>query len=161
MNLKVVAVTLAVGLPAAALSQVIWPNPPGVVMPPQPVLGLYIALSVGEALLFGLGVAFLAFGLRLVRGARLSPRLTWATYLSVAWFLINWWPHDNFHRANGFDLTGLIRIEYGFHATLYLAGIVVAWFFIAVLRRERSAVVTAVIGVESAKSMAAQNLASR
>ena len=47
---------------------------------------------------------------------------------------MNWWPHDNFHRANGFNLPGLIRIEYGFHVTLYLAGIVVAWFFISVLR---------------------------
>lgn len=160
MKLKVIAVTLAAALPAAALSQVIWPNPPGIAMPPQPVLGFYIALSVAEALLFGLGVAFLAFGLPLVRRARLSRRLTWATFLSVAWFLINWWPHDNFHRANGFDLAGLVRIEYGFHATLYLAGIVVAWFFIAVLRREGS-VMTLITAPESATAMAARQLTSR
>jgi hypothetical protein len=139
MKVKVAAVTIAVGLPAAALSQVLWPNPPGLVMPPQPWLGLYIALSAAEALLFGLGVAFLVFGLPLVRRARVSPGLTWAAYLSVAWLLINWWPHDNFHRANGFDLAGLVRIEYGFHGTLYLAGMVVAWFFISMLRREDAA----------------------
>jgi hypothetical protein len=136
MKLKIAAVTIAVGLPAAALSQVIWPNQAGIVMPPEPLLGLYVALSVFEALLFGLGVAFLTFGLPLVRRVRVSPGLTWATYLSVAWLLVNWWPHDNFHRANGFDLAGLVRIEYGFHGTLYLAGLVVAWFFVSMLGRE-------------------------
>ncbi|HEX2648290.1 MAG TPA: hypothetical protein VHO95_13765 [Candidatus Dormibacteraeota bacterium] len=139
MRLKIAAVTLGIGLPAAALSQTIWPNPPGIAMPPEPILGFYIALSVAEALLFGLGIAFLAFGLPLVRRARVSPGLNWATYLSIAWLLVNWWPHDNFHRANGFDLAGLVRIEYGFHATLYLAGLVVAWFFISMLRREAPA----------------------
>lgn len=145
MKLKLAAVTLGVGLPAIALSQIIWPNPPGIELPPQPLFGLYIALSVVEGLLFGLGVAFLAFGLPLVRRARISPRLTWATYLSIAWLLVNWWPHDNFHRANGYDIAGLIRIEYGFHATLYLAGMVTAWYFITVLRGDGSAVARAAL----------------
>ncbi|HEV8224498.1 MAG TPA: hypothetical protein VGP74_04510, partial [Rubrobacteraceae bacterium] len=50
------------------------------------------------------------------------------------WFLVSWWPHDNLHIHNGEDLQGLLYIEYGFHVTLMLAGIVLAYSLLTMLK---------------------------
>ncbi len=47
-------------------------------------------------------------------------------YLSIGWLLISWWPHGHQHQHNGDDMQGLLYKEYGFHATLMLAGLIVA-----------------------------------
>jgi hypothetical protein len=65
----------------------------------------------------------------LLRRARQPGWLTWAAFLSIAWFLVNWWPHDNLHRVNGQDFGGLPRIEYAFHLTLEIAGALLALYF--------------------------------
>jgi len=92
-------------------------------------------VSVFETLAFGLGITFLLFGfpalLRLARGSRLRA---WAMYLSVGWFLVSWWPHDNLHLHNGLDLQQLLYIEYGFHVTLIIAAIVLAYSLLTMLR---------------------------
>ena len=88
-----------------------------------------------EALTFGLGVSFLLFGFApLKRAVGGSAWRTWAIYLSVGWFLVSWWPHDNLHIHNGDDLQGLLYIEYGFHVTLMLAGIVLAYSLLTTLK---------------------------
>ena len=136
--MKVLIVTLLVGLPTVPLSQILWPSPAAVDMSAAPTslqLGLLIVLSLCEGLAFGLGVAFLLFGLPLVRRVTgEAPLLTWATYASIAWWLVSWWSHDNFHRVNG-DLGGLIMIEYGYHITLMLASAIVALAFVRLFSR--------------------------
>jgi hypothetical protein len=105
-------------------------------MPTAGQLPLLILLNLIEVLIFGLGIAFALFGYRLLRSARVASRsLVLATYVSIVWLLVGWWPHDSLHIANGMSMNGLIAIEYGFHVTNMIAGAVVAVFFLAVLRQ--------------------------
>jgi hypothetical protein len=87
------------------------------------------------SLTFGLGVSFLLFGLPLVRrfAAGSEPR-AWAMYLAIGWLLVSWWPHDNLHIHVGEDMQGLLYLEYGFHVTLQIAGLIVAYGFLTFLR---------------------------
>lgn len=147
-NLKVALITVVVAIPAFLLA----PNGPlGGFWAPSPdvpdaegmQIPLLMLLGVAEAMILGLGVAFLVFGYRwlksVARPSNVSPRLVQATYVSIAWILINWWSHDSFHIHNGLDLNGLIAIEYGYHSTLMLAGVIAAWFFYRVLNPARQA----------------------
>ena len=132
---KVALVTALFAVPAMALGQAIWPPAPGGPEPTAGQLPFFILLAVFEALTFGLGVSFLLFGFApLKRAVGGSAWRTWAIYLSVGWFLVSWWPHDNLHIHNGEDLQGLLYIEYGFHVTLMLAGIVLAYSLLTMLR---------------------------
>ncbi len=58
--------------------------------------------------------------------------MTWAMFISIAWFLISWWPHDKLHAFNK-TLEGLLFIEYGFHLTLLIGGCILAYCFIRLL----------------------------
>jgi hypothetical protein len=132
--IKVLIVTLVVAVPTVPLGQLIWPpNPAG----PQPAgaqLPLFIVLAVIESLLLGLGVSFVAFGLPLLQRAGRSNGLTWAAFVSIAWLMMSWWPHDGFHRSlDHTDLNGLLTIEYGFHVTLMIASTMVGLFFVRTL----------------------------
>jgi hypothetical protein len=131
-----VIVTLAAGIAASALSFVLWPSPSG--GPPlTPLqLALFLIIYIGEAFLFGFGVAFAAFGLPAMRDAtRLAGVRTWPAFVAITWSLVAWWPHDGFHRAApAGDVNAVLRIEYAFHATLIVAGILCAQFFLATLR---------------------------
>jgi len=132
---KVALVTALFAVPAMALGQVIWPPAPGGPEPTAGQLPFLILLAVFEALTFGLGVSFLLFGFApLKRAVGGSAWRTWAIYLSVGWFLVSWWPHDNLHIHNGDDLQGLLYIEYGFHVTLMLAGVVLAYSLLTTLK---------------------------
>ena len=106
---------------------------------PQPTdaqLPLFILLNVAEALAFGLGISFLIFGYPLVQTILpASNGLTLGAHLSIAWLLFSWWPHDSLHVANGLNLSGLLAIEYGFHVTLMVAGVILAYFFLALVRQ--------------------------
>ncbi len=48
--------------------------------------------------------------------------------------MVSWWPHDNMHIHNDENMQGLLYIEYGFHATLMLTGIILAYCFLSILR---------------------------
>lgn len=92
-------------------------------------------LNIAEVLAFGLGMTSLLFGYPLGRSfARLSAGLARGTHLSIAWQLINWWPHDSLHLHAGLNLGRLIVIEYLFHITLMIAGVVLAYFFLTLFR---------------------------
>jgi hypothetical protein len=125
-----VAVAAVGALGSLGLGRIIWPDPPGM-SPPSNLLPLFIVISVIESLSFGVGLSFLLYGWPRLRQAGRDRRLTFATYLSIAWLMMSWWPHDNLHRvlAHG-DWSGLLRIEYGFHVTLVAAGAIVAVFFV-------------------------------
>lgn len=106
---------------------------------PQPTdaqLPLFILLNVAEALAFGFGISFVIFGYPLMQTILpASKGLTLGANLSVAWLLLNWWPHDSLHVANGMNLNGLLVIEYGFHITLIIAGVILAYFFLRLVRQ--------------------------
>ena len=132
---KVALVTALFAIPAMALGKVIWPPAPGGPEPTALQFPFFIFLALIEALSFGLGISFLLFGFApLQRAVGGSTWGTWAIYLSIGWLMVSWWPHDNLHIHNGDDLQGLLYIEYGFHVTLMVAGIVLAYAVLTLLR---------------------------
>jgi hypothetical protein len=91
---------------------------------------------VAESLAFGFGISFLIFGYPLMQTILpASKRLTLATHLSIAWLLFSWWPHDSLHVANGLNMNGLLVIEYVFHVTLMVAGAILVYYFLALVRQ--------------------------
>ena len=143
-RLAAALITLGVGIPAFLLGRVIWPPNPANPTPSDAQLPFFIVLALIEALLFGLGVAFLTLGSPWVRSAAARVGMNpWIPFVAIAWQLVSWWPHDNFHMAAGMDLGALLLIEYGFHFTLILSALVVAAFFLAALRSPGVAVRTA------------------
>ncbi len=145
-KVKVALITIIVAIPAFLAE----PNGPlGGFWAPTPdapeaegiQIPLFMLIGIAEAVLFGLGIAFLGFGYRwlksVARPAQVSQTLTTATYVSIAWILLNWWSHDSLHIHNGLNLNGLLVIEYAYHTTLMLAGVITAWFFYKVLNPAR------------------------
>jgi len=132
-NWQVALVVLGAGIPAFLLGRVIWPDAPGAATPPAAILPVFIAISAVEALLFGVGVAFLVFGRRLLSTDR--SKLAVAAFAAIAWSLLSWWPHDNFHRVTH-DWYGLAAIEVAFHVTLIASIVVVAAYFLRTLKAE-------------------------
>ena len=47
-----------------------------------------------------------------------APLLAWATYASIAWWLVSWWSHDNFHRVQ--RIQAQIFREFRFRSDLVL-----------------------------------------
>lgn len=137
---RVIALTLGLAVVAFLFSPNaplggFWRPGPTVPMPSAAQLPLFILLNLAEVITFGLGVSFLVFGFPLVRAiSPASQLLTRATHLSIAWLLLNWWPHDSLHLHFGLELNGLLAIEYGFHITLMIAGGILAGFFIILLK---------------------------
>ncbi len=132
--LKVTLVTLLFTIPAFLTGHIIWPPAPGT-SPGATLLPFFLLLSFLEALSFGLGMAFLVYGwpfMSTLAGG--SKRMTYTMFVIIAWFLLSWWPHDNLHLHNGLNLQGLLFIEYGFHVTLMIAGAVLAFCFVRLLR---------------------------
>ena len=133
MRTKVVLAVLVVGILAFLLAPnapwTIWPKPADLMPPPTPTeVNLFMLLGVFDALSLGLGVACLIFGWRLVMQVAAPARGRAAIiYVSTVWLLGNWWVHDALHMVNGMNPTGLLRIEYGFHVTLILAGAALAY----------------------------------
>jgi hypothetical protein len=126
-----VATILVTGLPAFALGRVIWPDPVGASQPPTALLPIFMGISALEALLFGVGVAFVLFGRRWLPTD--GTKLAIATYVAIAWSLLSWWPHDNLHRVTH-DWTGLAAIEVSFHLTLIVSILIIGAYFMRSLR---------------------------
>ena len=121
---------LAAAIGAFLSSRIIWPPHPTVPHPTDAQVPFLIGLSVAEALAFGAGVVFLLSGWRFVeRLIALPPWLRLASFLSVAWLLVSWWPHDNLHIHHALDLSALIAIEYAFHVSVMGCGAILAYAF--------------------------------
>jgi hypothetical protein len=89
-----------------------------------------------ESVLFGLGISFLLFGLPAVRRVSADSKArARAMYLSIGWLMISWWPYDHLLISNGNNLQGLLFIEYGFHFTLMIAALVLAYCFLSLIRQ--------------------------
>jgi hypothetical protein len=112
-----------------------WRPSPDEPMPTSTQLPFFIVLNLAEVLTFGFGTSFLVFGFPLVRAiAPASQTLTRLAHISISWLLLNWWVHDSLHLHNGMNLNGLIGIEYGFHISLMIAGVILAYFFYTLLQ---------------------------
>ena len=148
---KVLIITVVVAIPAFLLGPIIWPPADMGVGPTAGQLPFFLFLAAFEAITFGLGVSFLLFGMPIVRRVAAGSKLrAWAMYLSIGWLMVSWWPHDNLHMFNGMDLQGLLYIEYGFHLTLMVAGLVLGYsFFSLITEREEAAASTGPVSVES------------
>jgi hypothetical protein len=134
--IKVLAVTLVVAAAAFVLGPIIWPPAASGPSPTAAQLPFLLFLSLVQAVVLGLGVSFLAFGLPVMR--RISPQSkarAWAMYLSIGYLMISWWPHINMHAHNGpEDLRGLLIIDYLFHLPSMAAALVLAYCFFTLLR---------------------------
>jgi hypothetical protein len=119
---------------AFSLTFVIWPHPADAPMPPAGLMPVFMLLGVTDALAFGVGVAFLIFGFPLLARIGGTGPLTWGSYLAIGWWLVSWWPHLNMHRVNGASFEGLLTIDVVFHSTLMVAAVIVAAFFLRVIR---------------------------
>jgi len=145
IRIKVILLTLVLAVIAFFLSPnapfgAFWAPGPDVPIPSAGQLPLFILLNIAEALAFGLGLSFLIFGYPALQAiAPASPLLTRAAHLSIVWLMANWWPHDSLHLHNGLALNGLLGIEYGFHVTLMLTGVILAYFFLTLQRRSATA----------------------
>ena len=132
---KVLLVTVVVAIPAFILGPIIWPPAEGSPSPTATQIPFLLFLNLVQAIVLGLGVSFLAFGLSVMR--RISPDSkvrAWAMYLSIAYLMISWWPHINMHVHNAPDnLQGLIYIDYLFHLPSMIAALVLAYCFFSLL----------------------------
>lgn len=132
---KVFLVTVVLAVPAMVFGRVIWPPAEGGSEPTSGQLPFFIGASVIEAVAFGLGVAFLIFGFGpLSRAMGGSKAMAWAAYLSIGWLLVSWWPHDNLHLAVGENMQAILYLVYGFHVSLIVAGVILAYSFATVIR---------------------------
>jgi hypothetical protein len=138
--IKASTITILFGVPAFVLGPVIWPPTAHGPELSGAQVPFAIAIFAIEALAFGLGISFLALALPVVRKvANGSSVRAWATYLSVGWLLVSWWPHDNLHMHVGEDPQGLLYLTYGFHMTLLLGGLVLAFSFLSTIRQQSAA----------------------
>lgn len=112
----------------APIGQMLWPPDPMNPAPSSGQLPFFMLLGAIEAIAFGVGVTFLLTGLPAVKRL-FSASGTKATvlHLALSWLLVNWVIHDSLHMNNGMNMQGLLYIEYGFHVTLILAGIILLY----------------------------------
>ncbi len=133
--MKVLGITLLFAVPAFALGPVLFPPAHGSPEPTAGQLPFFILLAAITSVTSGLGIAFLVFGLPSIhRFAAGSKFKAWGIYLSIGWLLTSWWVHDNLHIHNGSNMQGLLYIEYGFHVTLMIAGLVLAFSLLSLIR---------------------------
>ena len=134
----IAVVTLVSALVTMALGQKIWTHPPGATAPPAGLVPFFVVLELAGDVLFGLGVSFVIFGYGLLARARQPLWLTYATYVSIAWLMLSWWPHGNLHRVTPSGAwLNLLYIDYGFHLSLMVGTAIVALFFIRSLSAVR------------------------
>jgi hypothetical protein len=123
--------TLVIGVAAFLTGPKLWPMAPSVPEPPSSLLPLYIVLAAVEALAFGFAVTFALFGWPAIRRLPLgAPWLNKSLFISLCWFMGNWWMHDNLHMHIAFDMNRLLYIEYGFHISMIACVLILTVGFI-------------------------------
>jgi hypothetical protein len=130
---KFIAIALITGIPALLLTPILFPVNPGIPMPDASLLPHFLVIGAVESLFFGFGVAFLVLGLPVMRRLAADtgvPALP--AYLAIGFLTASWWPHLGFHRVFGFDLVGVLVVDYAFHIPYIVSAVIVAWFFFAV-----------------------------
>lgn len=117
--------TIVIGAAAFVTGPKIWPMGPDVPMPPRSFLPAYIAFATIEALAFGFAAAFALLGWPAIRDLRLGTQwLNKLLFVTLIWFMGNWWFHDNLHMHVGLDMRRLVYIEYGFHGSMLACAVI-------------------------------------
>lgn len=117
--------------PQSPVGAALWgAAPEGGEAPTGGQIGLLMAVSLVEAIAFGVGLAFLFFGRSAMRRVLGSGGFATAAQLAIAWGLLSWVPHSAMHQTNGDNMARLIVIEYVFHVTLIAAAALLAWAFV-------------------------------
>ena len=136
-RVAVLVITLIVAVTAFMLGPIIWPPAPAPTSAPNFYFLAMDVLKAVFAVLLGLGISFLIFGLPVVR--RISPdskTRVGAMYLSIGYLMVSWWPHINMHAHNApDDRQGLLYIRHLLHVPLIISGAVLAYCFISVVRQ--------------------------
>lgn len=141
LAVTVVAFMFGAGSPQGqAMWTAVWPwAAEEVGTPPAALLPLYMGFGVLEGVALGLAISLLVWGRKAfvdLAGGNVV-RGTWMC-IATAWILGNWWVHDSLHIVNGHDYTGLIIIEYAFHATLIAAGAFLAYWVTTGVRTRKA-----------------------
>lgn len=127
--------TLVIGAVAFLAGPKLWPMAPSVPEPPSGLLPFYIVLAAVEALAFGFAVAFAAFGWPAIRRLPLSPWVNKSLFVTLCWFMGNWWMHDNLHMHIALDMNRLLYIEYGFHISMLACALILTVGLVRVATR--------------------------
>ncbi len=136
--IKATIVTIVCGVPTIPLGELLWPPVKMPEIPTSSQFASLVVVGVIESIAFGLGVAFLIFGWHVVKRALVvNQTLARWMYASIAWTLVSWWPHDRLHMHYGMRIQPLIGIEYGFHVTLIIASLIIAYGFLKILRASK------------------------
>jgi hypothetical protein len=130
---QMLVLTVVIGAAAFVTGPKIWPMGHDVPMPPANLLPAYIAFAAVEALAFGFAAAFAVLGWPAIRDLRLGAGwLNKLLFVTLIWFMGNWWLHDNLHMHVGLDMRRLVYIEYGFHGSMLACGVILV---LSLLRR--------------------------
>ncbi|MFC5661541.1 AMP-binding protein [Kitasatospora misakiensis] len=124
---------LVMGLPAALaawlLTGELWPGSTDVSRVPHPYDHFFRGLYLAEWASFGLGVAWLFVGARVLAPLRRPAGLSAAALLAVFWLLASWWPQDNLYRtARRTEWSTEVWLVYVFNIALMVAAAVVVRF---------------------------------
>ncbi len=126
---KLITIAAVCTVGSFLLSRIIWPNDPGAVQPAGTLVPFFVIISILESIIFGIGVSFFVSGWKRAKELKMQGRSVWPVFIATTWVLISWWPHDNMHRVNPEgNFVGLLRIEYLFHVTLIIAGLIIAQY---------------------------------
>ena len=144
-SMKIVLITVPLAILAFLASPVgplgsFWRPAAELPMPSGAKLALFLIPLIAEAVAFGLGISFLFFGYPQVKAfAPVSKGASRAAHLALSWLLLNWWPHDSLHLFIGESMNGLLALEYGFHFTIIVSGLILIAYFLAALRTQQKA----------------------
>lgn len=138
--MKVTIVTLMVAVPAFVLGPVLFPPADVGSEPSAALIPFFMFLGAADAILLGLGVSFLVFGLPVLRKVSPDSRLrAWAMYLAIGYLMVSWWPHLNLHISTPIDdWQMLLYIDFLFHLPLEIAGVVLAYCAFSIFMSWRS-----------------------
>lgn len=131
---KFLLLAVPVALIAFFSGQYVWPDTANSFVVPLYYLPYFVLLGEIESALFGVGIAFLILGWPLVARTTESKTLSVFSFLSIAWMLIAWWPHDNLSRSIGVAVPGLFYAESAFRLSLLIAAAIVASYFWKTIR---------------------------
>ncbi len=134
-SLKFGLIVAGTGTAAFLLTPTLFPPNPNAGPPAPGLIPYFIALSAIESAFFGVGVAFLLFGLpKMRRVARISGLSPWPSFLAIGYLTASWWPHLGMHAVAGLDFEKLIVVDYVFHLPYIVSAGILAHFFYATLK---------------------------
>lgn len=138
MNKLQIIGILLLSLCTIPLGMTLFPNAPSHMAPTPVQLPFFIILSVIEALALGAALIFIISGWKIIKGLKGKNRtIFFMAFIAISWSLGSWWIHDRLHASIGEDLTKLLFIEYGFHVTLIIGAMIVAYSFIKLLQKNK------------------------